>query len=263
MPELPDVEVFRQYLSATALHKTISRTRVQSREVLQGISPAGMGRKLKGRRFADTRRHGKHLFVAIEEDGWLHLHFGMTGFLKYHKDPETGSAHPRVRFLFENGYRLDFDNQRMLGEVGIVDDVDRAVERMELGPDALDISSATFIHRYEDRRGGIKSALMNQEAMAGIGNIYADEVLFQAGIHPLDRVRDLGAEVLNDLHGAMRRVLKTAIDRQADPDEFPDAFIIPRRKAGATCPRCKETIKKIKVNGRGTFVCTACQPPPG
>jgi len=262
MPELPDVEIFRRYLARTALHQTVTRTRVENPKVLEGTSPAGLGRKLKSRRFTGTRRHGKHLFVEIDGEEWLRLHFGMTGFLKYHKDPDVGSPHPRVQFFFTNGYRLEFDNQRLLGTVEVVDDIKPTLTRLKLGPDALAISADDFIQAYQNRRGGIKSGLMNQRVMAGIGNIYADEVLFQAGIHPLTPVRGLPGEKLKDLHRVLGKVLKTAIDRRADPGRFPDSFLIPRRKEGESCPGCGGKVRKIRVQNRGTYLCPACQPKP-
>ena len=129
MPELPDVETFKRYLDATSLHQRINNVDVRSAFVLKRISGAELSRKLKGRRFESSRRHGKHLLVRINGQVWLRLHFGMTGFLSYLKDAEKTSPHARVIFVFANGYRLAFDDQRKFGEVGLVEDVDAFLKK--------------------------------------------------------------------------------------------------------------------------------------
>src|SRR5437667_12793356 len=129
MPELPDVETFKRYLDRTSLHQRISGVDVRSAYVLKGIPGSELARRLKGRRFESSRRHGKHLFVRANGDLWLRLHFGMTGSLQYfrHKEdaPKPASAeasagrHTRVLFVFANAHRLAFEDQRKFGEIGL------------------------------------------------------------------------------------------------------------------------------------------------
>src|SRR5205809_7932038 len=147
MPELPDVETFKRYFDATSLHQRIGHVDVRDSYILKGISARELARGLKGRRFESSRRHGKHLFVRADGDLWLRLHFGMTGSLHYFKHeeraPKPASAeasagrHTRVLFLFANGQRLAFEDQRKFGEVGLVGDVDQFLKNRALGPDAL------------------------------------------------------------------------------------------------------------------------------
>jgi len=262
MPELPDVEVFRRYMNATSLHQKIAGIEVHQERVLQEITPSGLGRKLKGRKFERTKRHGKHLFACVDGKFWLMFHFGMTGFFEYFKKKEKKPPHTRILFRFENGYYLAYDSQRMLGKVQVVEDAGRFVIESHLGSDALDLSLAALKNLVRGRRGAVKTFLMNQSLIAGIGNIYSDEILFQAGIHPKTQVKNLDEGQIENLYGRMQEILKTAIQKKADPDEFPDDFLIPYRDDENTCPRCGGEIEKIKVNNRGTYLCPRCQPSP-
>src|SRR6266508_5127503 len=112
MPELPDVESFKRYLDATSLHQRITGVDVRSAYVLKGVSARELVRRLKGRRFESSRRHGKHLFVRADGDLWLRLHFGMTGSLQYLKPREQAPKHTRVVFVFGNAHCLAFEDQR-------------------------------------------------------------------------------------------------------------------------------------------------------
>ncbi|MFO7867180.1 MAG: DNA-formamidopyrimidine glycosylase family protein [Candidatus Aminicenantes bacterium] len=262
MPELPDVEVFRQYMEATSLHKKITGVEVENERVLQDITPSGLGQKLKGRLFERTRRHGKHMFACADGEFWVMFHFGMTGFFKYFKNEEDKPPHARVLFHFDNGFCLAYDSQRMLGKIRIVEDAGDFIRQNELGQDALGLSWDAFQNRMHGRRGTVKTALMNQSLMAGIGNIYSDEILFQTGIHPKTQMNNLNEGLLKKMHEHMQRVLKTAVDKKADPEEFPDDFLVPHRGSGNKCPRCGGEIKKVKVNNRGTYFCPQCQPSP-
>lgn len=262
MPELPDVEVFRRYMNATSLHQKIAGIEIKQERVLQNITPSGLGRKLNGRQFERTKRHGKHMFACVDEKFWLMFHFGMTGFFKYFKKKEESPPHTRILFHFENGYHLAYDSQRMLGQVRVVENAGDFIIKNDLGSDALGLSLPAFKNLVQGRRGAVKTFLMNQSLIAGIGNIYSDEILFQAQIHPKTQVKDLDEARIENLHKRMTEVLKTAIKKKANPDEFPDDFLIPYRGEENTCPRCGGDIKKIKVNNRGTYFSPRCQPPP-
>src|SRR6266481_2913095 len=118
MPELPDVETFKRYLDATSLHERITGVDVRSAYVLKGVSARELQRRLKGRCFESSRRHGKHLFVRADGDLWLRLHFGMTGSLKYFKHKKQAPRHTRLLFAFANAHCLAFKDQRKFGEIG-------------------------------------------------------------------------------------------------------------------------------------------------
>jgi formamidopyrimidine-DNA glycosylase len=255
MPELPDVQVFKEYLDSTALHQRIRDVDVSADGMLENVSTRTVKSRLKGHELASTRRHGKNLFVRVTDDGWLRLHFGMTGELKYFKDDEETPEHVRIRLDFSNGYHLAYVNVRKFGEIGMVDDVGSYVDEQGLGPDALDLDLDGFRATLKGRRGAIKSTLMNQDVIAGIGNVYADEMLFAAGVDPRARTEKLGEDTLRDLHRAMGKVLRRAIGARVDVEKFPRSFLLPQRGAGGQCPRCGNELKRTKVSGRTTYYC--------
>lgn len=257
MPELPDVEVYKQYLDATALYQTVTRVEVKRERILE-TTPQQLGMHITNRAFEATRRHGKYLLVRAG-DSWLVLHFGMTGRLAYFKDMQQEPEHDRLLFYFDNGYHLAYDCQRLLGEVDVVDEPQQLVQAKELGPDALSLDFEGFQRRLEGRRGAIKTTLMNQEILAGIGNVYSDEILFQARIHPKTPVNEMDTEARRTVFETMHKVLKTAIDCKADPDQLPDSYIIPHRESGAECPSCGGKVEQIEFSGRNAYFCPVCQ----
>lgn len=265
MPELPDVENFKRYLDATSLHKKIDGVYVGTTKILRNISGRKLKDALRGRSIERTCRRGKHLFAALDDGKWLTLHFGMTGRLAYFKRLDDDPEHDRFRLDFDNGYHLAYENQRLFGHVGLVQDLDAFIAEEGLGPDAMDdsLDQETFSNLMKGRRGGIKSALMDQSLVAGIGNIYADEILFQAKLHPDASVQKLSNEQLRTLYKTTRRVLRVAIDRGAGSEELaarlPRTYLLPHREEGQQCPRCKGTIEVTKTAGRTTYYCPQCQ----
>jgi formamidopyrimidine-DNA glycosylase len=254
MPELPEVETFKRYMDTTSLHQRIRRIEVRSPDLLKNVSVQRFSRLLKGRCFQSTRRHGKHLFARVDHV-WLRLHFGMTGFLHYSKDAEKMPPHTRVLFVFEKDYRLAFDDQRKFGEVGLVESADQYVKNRALGPDALDFDICEFSKTIGKHRGAIKSVLMNQRMVAGIGNIYADEILFHARVHPATKTGHLGKKGTERLFHAMRHVLGKAIECRADENQMPKSWLFPHRTKGGRCPRCGSKLKSAKIGGRTAWFC--------
>jgi formamidopyrimidine-DNA glycosylase len=259
MPELPDVETFKRYLDATSLHQRIVGVDVLSAHLLKDVSGRELTRRLKGRRFESSCRHGKHLFVHADDDVWLRLHFGMTGSLRYFKGEEKAPPHTRVLFVFEKDYRLAFDDQRKFGEIGLIEDVDEFLKKRALGADALDVDLFGFKEILGKHRGAVKSTLLNQRLIAGIGNIYADEILFHARIHPATQIALLGEKHINRLFAAMRHVLKKAIGYQADVNRMPKSWLFPHRGKGGKCPRCGRELKSSNIGGRTAWFCPHCQ----
>ncbi len=259
MPELPDVETFKRYLDATALHHRIEHVTVRDRQVLDRLSPGRLRKTAAGKSLETTRRHGKHLFARLSGGPWLELHFGMTGYLEYEKQGGDPPQYAQVLFRFANGYRLAYVNKRKLGHVSLVDDPDAFIEGEELGPDADRLDLNRFRKLLEGRRGGIKSALMDQSLVAGLGNVYTDEILNQAGIHPATAVAALDDGEVGKLHRVLRRVLAVTVRHHAQPDAFPSSYLTGRREEGADCPRCGGKIAKATVNGRSTYFCPRCQ----
>ncbi len=261
MPELPDVAHFKKYLDATSLHRTVRRVRVLDGEMLQGVSARRFRGELEGRRFEATARHGKFLLVELDSGKYLVLHFGMTGHLKSSKAGQDTPGHARVVFELSDGYHLAYVCQRKLGRVDLVDGPSELVEDLDLGPDALDdaLDFEAFRERLAGRRAAVKSALMDQGLLAGVGNVYSDEILFQARVHPKTPVGELEASKLRAVYRQMRKVLTTAADREGRIERLPRSYLMPHREGDERCPRCGTGLESIQVSGRTTWICPECQ----
>ncbi|MGB9474457.1 MAG: DNA-formamidopyrimidine glycosylase family protein [Candidatus Udaeobacter sp.] len=259
MPELPEVEIFKRYFDATSLHQRIDDVDVRKTYILKGTSARELARELKGRRFESSRRHGKHLFVRAGGGIWLRLHFGMTGSLHYFKKNEQAPRHTRVLFVFANNHCLAFEDQRQFGQVGLVRDVDKFLKRRVPGPDALEIDLGEFKKIMGKHRGAVKSILMNQRLIAGIGNIYADEILFRVRMHPATEISRLGGKALTKLFQATHYILERAIADRADVNEVPKSWLLPHRGTHGTCPRCGRELKSSRIGGRTAWFCPHCQ----
>jgi len=183
----------------------------------------------------------------------------MTGSLHYFKNEEQAPPHTRVLFVFAKDYWLAFDDQRKLGEIGLIQNVDEFLKKRALGPDALDFDVAKFKKVLGKRRGTVKSILMNQKLIAGIGNIYADEILFRVRMYPATEISSLGDKALAKLFRATRYVLEKAIAAKADVDVMPKSWLLSQRGKGGKCPRCGHELKLSKIGGRTAWFCPHCQ----
>ena len=259
MPELPEVETFKRYLDRTSLHQRITNVEVCDAYVLKRISARGLARRLKGRRFENSHRHGKHLFVHACDELWLRLHFGMTGSLDYLKHDEVTPKTARVIFGFTDGRRLTFDDQRKFGEVELVENMDEFLQARGLGPDALDVSLSQFKTIVGKHRGAVKAILLNQQLIAGIGNLYADEILFRARMHPANKAARLKDKDLKRLFRATRYVLEKAIALKTDFNRLPKSWLLTYRGKNGKCPRCGRALKSATIGGRTSWFCSHCQ----
>lgn len=259
MPELPDVALFQRYLDRTSLHRPVAKTSVSDERILEEVTPQKLSRRLKGCDLHDTHRHGKHLFVQAGDHGWLVLHFGMTGDL----DHGRGEPPDYTRLLldFEDGTHLSYTSRRMLGHVSWTGNVDSYVDAHELGPDALSgtWSRERFARLLASHRSGIKPLLMNQSLIAGLGNVWTDEVLFHAGLHPKARSDRLGHDEVSSLYKAMRSVLKKAVRLESIPESIPDQWLLAHRDEAKKCPKCGGELQRLDVSGRTAVVCPRCQ----
>jgi formamidopyrimidine-DNA glycosylase len=261
MPELPEVESYARYFTRHALRQRIARVDVLDERILGEIRKETFARKLKGRAFRSVRRHGKHLFAETTgtPQTWLHLHFGMSGDLAQGRGEIPRFA--RVVFHFENGAHLAFEDMRLFGVADLVGDPDAFIRERGLGPDPLDRSftPSRFEKLLEKRRGAIKSLLMTQEVIAGLGNLYVDETLYQTSIHPRRPVDRLRPAEVREVFSTIRRVLRETIKRHAREAELPGHYLIHHREEGARCPRCGGTIRRTVVFGRTTYFCAKHQ----
>ena len=259
MPELPEVETFKRYLDSTSLHQRIIGVEVRDAYVLKRVSAGELTRRLKGRRFGNSHRHGKHLFVRAGDELWLRLHFGMTGWLQYLKRDEETPKTARVLFRFANNRRLVFDDQRKFGEVELVKDMDEFLQRRRIGPDALQVGLSEFKTILQTHHGAVKAILLNQQLIAGIGNLYADEILFRAHMHPATEAARLSDNDLRRLFRATHYVLEKTIALKTDFNRLPKSWLLKHRGKRGKCPRCGRTLKSATIGGRTSWFCAYCQ----
>jgi formamidopyrimidine-DNA glycosylase len=261
VPELPDVEHFREAFRQHAAGKTVASV-LADPTIVRNATPEALEQALRGHRFDDPARHGKWLICWTDGPALL-LHFGMTGDLVWSGDEPERHRHDRLVLEFVEGDELRYRNMRKLGGVWLAHDRGE-VERIlgGLGPDALEVRRSEFRQRLGRRRGGVKAALMDQGFVAGVGNIMADEILWQARLHPRRTVDSLSDEERERLYVDMRRVLREAV-RGYDFVERKRSWLSHiRGVTGAACPRCGTSLARIVAAGRTTYFCPSCQPAP-
>jgi formamidopyrimidine-DNA glycosylase len=280
MPELPEVEVFKQFIDRHALHKTIVGVQVFQPKILASISAEEFIQTIIGRQFSGALRRGKHLFVQLQQIAsspdassplpWLFLHFGMSGYLSYqypdqdslnaYNEPGLKHNHIRIRFDFSDGSYLAFHEQRMFGKAGLIADPQAYITLKKIGPDALSMDRKTFLSRLKAAKGTIKPALMNQSLVAGVGNVYADEILFQCKIHPQARISGLTEHQFDRLFHQMQSVLQNTIAVGADRAQLPQNYSLHFRNPKGKCPQDQTFFEIRQVGGRTTYFCPNCQP---
>jgi formamidopyrimidine-DNA glycosylase len=261
MPELPDIETNARTLREQALDRGIAQIALHDPERLRGSNPADLQAALYGYAIESVDRHGKVLFLKLS-CGWkLVVHFGMTGHLTPLDDGTAEPAHCRLHLVFDDGGGLAFTDLRRLGWVELTDDPAHYLRSHDIGPDVLALEAETFARRVGGKRGQLKTALMDQSVVAGLGNVWADEVLFQAGLRPDAKAHALKPELLRSLHATIRRVLPAAVDHGAAPARLPDSFLTPQRgRDRPVCPACGGALETPKIAGRTAYLCPVCQP---
>lgn len=274
MPELPEAETIVRGLRRTVVGERIRAVGVPHPDVLRA-SPRAFGTRVRGCRIIGIGRRGKNVLISLEEGPVIAVNLGMTGALLPFPRPPRGSSaptHPAVRFLFESGGVLIFDDQRRFGTMEVLDADAWAERQAHLGPEPLgDGFTPAALHRsLHASTSPIRSWLLDQRRVAGVGNIYANEALHVAGIHPARRARTITVREAERLHQAVREVLQAAIDqggttirdyRNADGE----AGAYGRRlhvygREGEPCPTCGADIRRMVISNRSAFFCPVCQP---
>ncbi|HSB10112.1 MAG TPA: DNA-formamidopyrimidine glycosylase [Blastocatellia bacterium] len=261
MPELPEVENQLLYFRRTALGQCVERVIITAPNIIRRPTARSFANGLRGRCFIDAQRRGKYLIVSLDDGRALILHFGMGGELGYYKSPGDRPEYTRIEFLLTNGWRLAFTCPRKICRVMLVDAAAQVPALRDMGPEPLGATfRLAFLERLiEDRpRRQIKPLLMDQKMIAGVGNIYADEILFEARVRPDRLASSLTGEEKKRIHGETRRVLKRSIRTAGDP-EFPADFLVSRDARGAMCRVCAQPIEKKKIGGRTAYFCPRCQ----
>ena len=255
MPELPDVEGFRRILQQNAARRVITKVEVRDEWILKGVSADAFRTQIRGKHLTSTSRHGKYLFAALEPKGFIVFHFGMTGYFQTYRHHEPEQQYNRVIFHLDNGKRIAFNCRRRLGSIRYVQDPGSFIVKQKLGPDALQVDFATYLKRLQRKKGAVKCVLMDQSVLSGIGNLYADEILFNARIHPQRPITAINDRQIKLLFEATRTVLKTAVDRNADASRFPRTYLIHHRGKGGSCPRCGAPLETLSACGRTAYFC--------
>lgn len=259
MPELPDVEGFREVLASCAKGRVVRRVDVRDPGVLHGVSTGRLRGALEGRRFTEPRRHGKWL-LARTGGPTLLLHFGMTGALLCAHPEDAVETHDRVLFTLSSARQLRYRDQRKLRGLWLCEDEDEIARLLhDQGPDALAVDRRAFTAALSSRRGRVKSVLTDQTVLAGLGNLLADEVLWRARLSPARPANDLTEDELRRLYTAMRRTLREAVAAGRVPPR--DSWLTGHRDdPDPHCPRCGGPLRRSRLAGRGTVWCPRCQP---
>jgi formamidopyrimidine-DNA glycosylase len=261
MPELPEVEVRLRYLQRTALGKRIARVIVTAPNIIKTPAARRFASLLRGRALVKANRRGKYLIIDLDNGRKLILHFGMGGDLLHYQAAKDRPGYTRIEFILSDGWRLAFTCPRKICRVMLVDDETIVPALRVMGPEPLSNGwSRSYLGRVieESPRRQIKPLLMDQARVAGVGNIYADQILFQARVRPDRLASTLTPLEIQRLHGETRRVLRRAL-REAEDEEFPEYFLasLSRRRAG--CPECAGLIEKKTIGGRTSHFCPRCQ----
>jgi len=257
MPELPEVETFKRYLDRTSLKQVIKDVQVIDNRILD-TEEKKLGKFLEAKRFESSTRHGKYLLVYLNPQ-YLVMHFGMSGDLEYYDDKEDPPKSSKVIFQFNNGFNLAYISIRMFGKVSVVSSIEEFIENKKLGPDAYKMTLEEFQKAAQRRSAIAKNALLNQSFIAGIGNIYSDEILFRTKIHPKTNINTLSEGKVKELYANIKDVLDFGIKKKGDLSTYPNEFLIPHRKKEEKCPTCNNDITRFEISGRHGFFCPSCQ----
>lgn len=288
MPELPEVETVRRGLMSLIVSRKVKAVEHDTPKGFPNAA-ADVSEFLIGAKITDVRRRAKVLMIDLSTDYTLVIHLKMTGQMVFRGEAVFGAGHPneslvgelpdrstRVTFTFDDGSHLYFNDQRKFGWIRLMPtlEVPNIDFMKKVGPEPLEaeFTAQQFAERFKRRaRTSIKAALLDQTGVAGVGNIYADESLWGAKIHPQRLVGTITEEEFTRLFTELRSVMNTAIEKGGSTDKnYVNAegkrgsylsFARVFRREGKPCPRCGTTIIKFKAAGRGTHICPHCQQP--
>jgi formamidopyrimidine-DNA glycosylase len=288
MPELPEVETIRRQLEPELRGREIRSLRVLDARWTRPLAPGDIESAVAGRRIERLERRGKYLLVTLSGGRSLVMHLRMTGNLLlvdgdrthdpsvgrrlFEAETSTSERHLRARIELDDGRELWFTDPRRFGEAFVLDSSEiepRFRDRVGVEPFSAEFTAEELGRQVAGRVAPLKSFLLDQRRVAGLGNIYADEALFRAGLHPLSPAGSMRPEHLVALREGILAALRAGVDHGgASIDDFRDArgasgsmqdeFLVHTR-AGKPCPRCGEEIQRIVVGGRSTYFCPGCQ----
>ena len=275
MPELPEVETVRAGLEPRLVGRRLERVEILDPRLTRPVEPAGVAAELEGERVAALGRRGKYLIVRFESGRVLLIHLRMTGQLLHANgdSPPAEDAHRRAVVRLDDGSDVIYRDVRRFGTWELLepDELDPYLaERVGREPLVRAFTSKRLAEALAGRRAHVKAVLLDQRRLAGVGNIYADEALWRAGIHPLRPAAELDADEVAALHRGIRAALRAGIARQGatlsnyrtsdgSRGTMQEEFKVYGR-ACQPCERCGTPVEKIRAAGRGTWYCPLCQP---
>lgn len=266
MPEIPDLEAIRAFLNERIVGREITEAQALIPVVFR-VPSADFAATMVGNRFEHITRRGKFLIFALADEHLLVINAMLTGRFHYARPEEKKRAKTCMLLTFDDGRQLRYSDQMLMGKVYVVeiDALASIPQFAEMGPDALEVTVDEFRQRIRKHSGAIKNVLTNHKFVAGIGNAYADEILFQARINPFRRRTTLSDNEITRLHGAVGEVmdwavpiLRTKFSDDLDYEEWREHLKV-HRKGGERCPRCGAHITEIAPNQRVTSYCRTCQ----
>jgi formamidopyrimidine-DNA glycosylase len=276
VPELPEVETVRRQLEPVLVGRRFERVVIDDPRLVRPFEPVAVAAELEGERVAELDRRGKYLIFRFESGRVLLVHLRMTGSFRHRRNGAgEDDPHRRAVVRLDDGSDVAYRDVRRFGTWLLVEPEELEpylAERLGEEPLLAGFTPARLARRLAGRRAPIKAALLDQRTLAGLGNIYVDEALWRARIHPKRPAGDLDANDMRRLHGAIRRVLEAAIERRGSTLRD---YSTPRGRRGSMqrefkvygrmdkpCDRCGTPIEKTRAGGRGTWYCPHCQPPP-
>jgi formamidopyrimidine-DNA glycosylase len=271
MPELPEVETIARGLQKTLVGKRIEDVKV----VFPGIvkeNSKNFRRHVVQTKVIGARRRGKFILIDLSNGKTILIHLGMTGSCLFMKRSSPPDKHDHLRVTFCRSQKeLRYNDQRKFGRIKSFSACkeESVSDLRKLGPEPLKISLPDFVKLFRKRKGRIKPALLNQQIIAGLGNIYADESLFEARIHPLRTIDKISPQKLKRLHQAIQRILKKAIraggssiENYCNINGEIGSFQLQHKvygREGLLCKRCRAKIQRIKISQRSSYFCPRCQ----
>ncbi len=277
MPELPEVETIRRGLKNATLNKKFIKIKVNLPRLIKIPKSNEFKNRLKDSFVKDITRRGKYISFLLNTTDYLIIHLGMSGRLIYQgkKLPlfKTDEKHNHLFFFFEDGSKMIYHDVRQFGKIWLLkkDEKLSCIETLGFEPLEYHFTLKEFYLMLQRNKRSIKSLLMDQKSIAGIGNIYANEILFHSGIHPLRKAHSLKKNEAKRVYFSIRDILSKAIelrgttmidesyrDSQGNKGEYGKIIMVYGKKGGI-CPFCGQPLEVIRIENRSTFMCSACQ----
>ncbi|MBK8507019.1 MAG: DNA-(apurinic or apyrimidinic site) lyase [Saprospiraceae bacterium] len=253
MPELPEVNTVKKGFEETVLQLMITGVEVHDSKIIRNVGSEEFVSALVGRRFVDTYRQGKYFFGVLDTGLNVLFHLGMTGDLMYYYLREERSKYERFNIHFSNDLILGYDDLRKFSHILLLPDRNRYLKEIKLGPDALKISQQDFYQIFIGKKTTLKSVLLDQQLLSGIGNLYADEICYQARLHPASIAGTLKKQHIKRLFQLVRSILIEACEKEAYYQIYPENWFWKWRDSAQNFVEGKGTLGKMKIGGRTTY----------